>query len=123
MSNDLTAELTPDLEYQGKLIDATSFGGTIYAFTLQAGESEDNVSHVGPFEFGRPIDAYVGQQVSIRVSGERTEMGIFGARMRWMNPKPIDRKGGGSKGKSAPSGKAGSPRRGNRRKARNQSKK
>lgn len=123
MSNDQTAELTPNQEYQGKLKDATSFGGTIYAFTLQTGESEESVAHIGPFEFGRPIEAYIGQQVAIRLSDQRTEMGIFSARMRWMNPKPIDRKGGSRKGKSAPAGQAGSPRRGKRRKARNESKK
>lgn len=122
MSNDQTAELTPNQEYQGKLKDATPFGGTIYAFSLQTGESEESVVHIGPFEFGRPIEAYVGQQVAIRVSDQRTEMGIFSARMRWMNPKPIDRKGKSGQRKS-PSGKAGAPRQGNRRKARNQSKK
>jgi hypothetical protein len=121
MSNDQTAELTPDQEYQGKLKDATSFGGTIYAFTLQPDDQTQSALHIGPFEFGRPIEPYVGQQVSIRISGVRTEQGIFSARMRWMNPKPIDRKG--SKGKSGSSAKSGAPRRGNRSKARNQGKK
>lgn len=119
METEQNVELTPDQEYQGKLKDATSFGGTIYAFTLQQQDDSDGVIHVGPFEFDRPIDPYVGQKVAIRVSSVRTEMGIFPARMRWLNPMPIDRKGTG-KGRSASPAKSQGRRRPSKGKPRGQ---
>ncbi|MEM0999060.1 MAG: hypothetical protein AAGN35_18515 [Bacteroidota bacterium] len=81
-------------ELRGKLIETTAFGETIFALSLAPENDPEHAVHLGPFEFDRPIKAYEGQQVSITVSAERTELGVFSARMRWLNPKPIDRKGG-----------------------------